>query len=121
MKTRILLLFAVPAFLFFASCKKDNVSKPQLEFTSGVAEGTADGNGEYTLTGHITSAVSLEKVTLTKQGDAEPFFIDAETAKNKNEYDFSYLITEITANTTIIIDVYNQEGGKTSAQFLIKK
>lgn len=121
MKTRILLLFAVPALLLFASCKKDNASKPQLEFTNHVAEGTADGNGEFTLTGRITSAVSLEKVTLTKQGDAEPFLIDAETAKNKNEYEFSYLITGITANTTIIVDVYNQEGGKTSTQFLIKK
>lgn len=121
MKTKALLLFAIPAILFFVSCKKDNDSKPKIEFTDHLAEGTADGNGEFTLTGHISSAVSLEKVTLTLQGYEQPFLIDAETAKNKNEYEYSYLITGITVNTTIIINVYDQNGGKTTTQFLIKK
>jgi hypothetical protein len=37
------------------------------------------------------------------------------------EYDFSYLVTGIAANTYIVLDAYNQEGGKTTARFLIKK
>ena len=121
MKTKILLLFAVSIVSFFTSCKKNSASKPQITFANNIAEGTADVNGEYTLTGHISSAVSLDKITLTKQGQADPCLIDASTAKNKNEYDYSYLITAITANTTITMDVYDQNGGKSSAQFLIYK
>jgi len=121
MKTKILLVFAVSIVSFFTSCKKNSVSKPQITFANNLAEGNADINGEYTLTGHISSAVSLDKVTLTKLGQPVPFFIDESTAKNKNEYDYSYLITGINANTTIIMDVYDQNGGKSSAQFLIKK
>jgi hypothetical protein len=97
------------------------VSVAVLSFANNIAEGTANANGEYTLTGHISSAISLEKVTLTKQGQANAFLTDETTAKNKNEYDYSYLITGITANTTIIMDVYDQNGGKSSAQFLINK
>ncbi len=121
MKTKILLLFAMSIASFFTSCKKDSASKPQITFANNIAEGTADANGEYTLTGHISSAVRLAKVTLTKQGQVEAFLIDESTAKNKNEYDYLYLITGINANTTIIMDVYDQNGGKSSAQFLIKK
>jgi len=120
MKTKILLLVAISVVSLFTSCKKD-ASKPQITFTNNVAQGTADVNGEYTLTGHISSAVSLDKVTLTKQGQVDAFLIDESTAKNKNEYDYSYLITGINANTTIIMDVYDQNGGRSSAQFLIKK
>ncbi len=120
MKTKILLILAISVVSLFTSCKKD-ASKPQITFTNNVAQGTADVNGEYTLTGHISSAISLDKVTLTKQGQADPCLIDASTAKNKNEYDYSYLITGITANTTIIMDVYDQNGGRSSAQFLIYK
>ena len=120
MKTKLFLLFAVISFTFFASCKKET-SKPQITFANNVTEGTADANGEYILTGHISSAVNLDKVTLTKQGQAEPFLIDESTAKNKNEYDYSYLITGITTNTTVIMDVYDQGGGRSSAQFVIKK
>ncbi len=120
MKMKMLLIFAISVTSFFTSCKKD-ASKPQITFTNNTAQGTADVNGEYTLTGHISSAVSLDKVTLTKQGQADPCLIDASTAKNKNEYDYSYLITGINANTTIIMDVYDQNGGRSSAQFLIYK
>jgi len=120
MKTKFLLLFAVAVISFFVSCKKDS-SKPQINFANNTAQGNADANGEYTLTGHISSAVRLEKVTLTKQGQADPFLVDESTAKNKNEYDYSYLITGIIANTTITMDVYDQSGGKSSAQFLILK
>ena len=121
MKTKVLLLASISMMSFFVSCKKDSASKFQISFTNNVAEGTADVNGEYTLTGHISSAVSLAKVTLTKQGQADPFLIDESTAKNKNEYDYSYLITGINSNTTVIMDVYDQSGGKSSAQFLVKK
>ena len=120
MKTKLFLLLAITSLLFFTSCKKES-SKPQISFTNNVAERTADANGEYTLTGHISATVSLNKVTLTKQGQETPFFIDESTAKNKNEYDYSYLITGITANTTIVMVVYDQSGGISSAQFLIKK
>lgn len=120
MKTKLLLFFATAILTFSIACKKDH-SKPQITFANNIAQGTADVNGEYTLTGHISSAVRLEKVTLTKQGQADPFLTDQSTAQNKNEYDYSYLVTGITANTTIIINAYDQSGGVTSAQFLIMK
>jgi len=92
MKTKILLLASIAIISFFISCKKD-ASKLQITFTNNIAEDTADANGEYILTGHISSAVSLNRVILTKQGQPDPFLIDESTAKNKNEYDYSYLIT----------------------------
>ena len=121
MKTKRVLFFALSAFLIITSCKKDSISKPQINFANNVAEGTANANGEYTLAGHISTQVPLAKVTLTKQGQAAPFLTDESTAKNKNEYDYSYLITGISSNTTVIMDAYDQNGGKTSGQFLIKK
>lgn len=120
MNIKSYLLLSVIFFSFFASCKKD-VSLPQLTFTNNINEGTANASGEYTITGHISSFVRLDKVIVTKEGQSSYFILDESTAKNKNEYDFSYLITGITANTYIIIDVYDQNGGKTSYRFLIKK
>ena len=120
MKTRSFILMAFTAILFFVSCKKES-SIPQLAFTNNVAEGSANASGEYQITGHISSSVRLEKVVLIKEGQADPFLVDESTAKNKNEYDFSYLVTGITANTNIIIDVYDQAGGKMTYRFLIKK
>ncbi len=120
MKTKSLLIAAITALLFFVSCKKDSPA-PQLSFSNNVTEGTANANGEYTIAGHISSAVRLDKVVLTKEGQSAPFLTDESTAKNKNEYDFSYPVTGITANTYIVIDVYDQEGAKTTQRFLIKK
>ncbi len=120
MKTKSFLLMALTAMFFFISCKKEG-SNPQLTFTSNIVEGTANASGEYTITGHISSAVRLDKVVLTKEGKSTPFLVDESTAKNKNEYDFSYLVTGITANTYIIIDVFDQGGGKVTQRFLIKK
>ncbi len=111
---------ALSAILFFASCKKESAA-PLLTFSNNMTEGTANNAGEFTIAGHISSVVRLDKVTLTKEGESTPFFTDESTAKNKNEYDYSYLVTGITANTYIIIDVYNQEGGKATSRFLIKK
>ena len=119
MKTKSFLLMALTAMLFFVSCKKD--TEPQLTFANNIAEGTANASGEYTITGHISSAVRLDKVVLTKEGQTTPFFVDESTAKNKNEYDFSYLVTGITVNTYIIIDAYDQRGGIITQRFLIKK
>jgi len=116
MKTIALLSFLA---FFFVSCKKE-AAKPHLSFTNNIAEGTANANGEYTITGHLSSPVRLDKVVLTKDGQTTPFLVDESTAKNKNEYDFSYLVTGITANTSIIIDAYDQGGGKVTYQFLIK-
>ena len=121
MKTKSIFLMALTALIFFASCKKDDAAIPQLTFTNNVAEGTADANGQYTITGHISSTVRLDKVLLTKEGQTTAFIIDDTTAKNKNEYNFSYLITGIAANTYIIIDIYDQSGGKITKRFLIKK
>ena len=117
MKSKSMLLMAVTAILFFVSCKKDSI--PQMTFK--VAEGKANASGEYTITGYISSEVRLDKVTLTKEGQTTPFFIDDATAKNKNQYDFTYLVTGIIADTYIIIDVYDQGGGKITQRFLIKK
>ncbi len=122
MKTKSFLLMAITAMFFFISCKKESITSqlPQLAFTNNIAEGTA-ANGEYTITGHISSTVRLDKVLLTQEGQTIPFLVDESTAKNKIEYDFSYLVTEITANTYIIIDVLDQAGGKITQRFLIKK
>ncbi len=120
MKTKSFLLIALSAILFFASCKKDTAA-PQVTFSYNVAEGTANNAGEFNITGHISSVVRLDKVTLTIEGQSTPFMIDESTAKNKNEYDYSYLVTGITANTFVMLDVYNQEGEKVTARFLIRK
>lgn len=120
MKTKSFLLMALTALMFFTSCKKEGTN-PQVTFTNNIAEGTVNSNGEFTITGHISSPVRLDKVTLTKEGQASAFLVDESTAKNKTEYDFSYLVTGITANTNIVIDIYDQAGGKITYQFLIKK
>ena len=120
MKIKSFLLVALTAMFFVVSCKKEGTI-PQLSFVNNVAEGTANASGEYTITGHISSAIRLDKVILTKEGQSTAFLVDETTAKNKSEYDFSYLITGITANTYIVIDVYDQEGGRITRRFLIKK
>ena len=120
MKTKSFLLMVLSAMLIFASCKKDSTA-PKLTFSNSMSEGTANSAGEYTITGHISSIVRLEKVSLTIEGRSTPFFVDESTAKNKNEYDYSYLVTEIMADTYILLDVYNQNGEKITARFLIKK
>lgn len=92
-----------------------------MVFTNNLAEGTADNQGNYTITGHISSEIRLESVYLTRQGETIPFYVDETTAKNKNEYDFTWPVTGITANTVIIIRVTNQNGGEITGSFLIKK
>jgi hypothetical protein len=121
MKFKSFFLLAIVAMFIFTSCKKDETTVPQLTFSNNSTEGTATNAGNYTITGHISSTVRLEKVVLTKEGQSAPFLIDESTAKNKNDYDFSYDVTGITATTYIIIDVYDQSGGKTTLRFLIKK
>ena len=120
MKTKNFVLMAFVAMFFIVSCKKESTN-PQLTFTNNVTEGKANSNGEYTITGHISSAISLEKVVLTKEGQSTSYLVDESTAKNKNEYDFSYLVTGITVNTYIIIDAFDQRGGKITQRFLITK
>lgn len=105
--------------LFLNSCSKDDKALPTITFTQ--AEGTANSQGEYTVSGHIHSDVRLAKVIITKEGSTSPFLTDDTTAKNKTDYDFTYLITGITSNTNLIIDVYNQENGKSTFRFLIRK
>jgi len=107
------------AIFFLSSCSKDD--KPQMTFTNNVAEGTADNSGDFLITGHISSSVRLDNVYLTRQGETTPFYVDESTAKNKNEYDFSWPVTGITANTTILIRVTNQDGGAITGSFLIRK
>lgn len=105
--------------LFLNSCSKnDDAALPIITFSE--TEGIANSQGEYTVNGHIHSDVRLDKVIVTKAGSTIPFLTDDSTAKNKTEYDFAYLITGITANTYITIDIYNQANGKTTAQFLIR-
>ena len=102
---------------FLNSCSKSESSLPTITFTQ--SEGIANSQGEYTMRGHIHSDIRLDKVIITKQGAAAPFLTDDSTAKNKTEYDFTYLITGITANTYMIVDIYNQDNGKKTIQFLI--
>ena len=120
MKTKFLFLAFFSALLFLVSCSKDDAA-PKITFTNNVMEGQANAQGEFILTGHISSEALLDVVTLTKQGEADPFLVDESTAKNKKEYDFSYLITGITANTTIIMKLYDQDGQVVTANFYIRK
>ena len=119
MKLKVMLLMMVTAILFMTSCSKD--SEPQRKFSNNTAEGVANSQGEYTITGHLSSAVRLDKVILTKQGETIPFMVDESTAKNKNEYDFTWPVSGITANTTINIRVTDQDGGAITGTFLIRK
>lgn len=122
MKRRLFLIMgAVILFsgLVLTSCKKDDKPIPSITFSQ--TEGTADSKGEYNFTGTIQSDVKLVKVIITKEGSSTPFLIDDSTAKNKNVYIFSYLITGITADTYIIVDIYDLDGGKKSVKFLIHK
>ncbi|WP_293873339.1 hypothetical protein [Flavobacterium sp.] len=102
---------------FLNSCSKSDATLPTISFTQ--AEGVADSQGEYTMRGHIHSDIRLRKVIITKQGAATPFLTDDSTANNKTEYDFTYLITGITTDTYMIVDIYNQDNGKKTVQFLI--
>ena len=120
MKTNYLLVALLSILMFTVSCSKDG-AEPQITFTNNLAEGQANAAGEYTITGHMDSEAQLDYVTLTKQGQADPFLIDNSTAKNKTQYDFSYLVTGITANTTIVMKIYDQDGQVVTANFLIRK
>jgi hypothetical protein len=114
-----IIILAIISITFLAtSCSKDEPeSIPTITFTQ--PEGNAV-NGEYRITGTITSSVSLLKVILTKEGTTAPFLIDDTTAKNKNSYPYSYLITGITKDTYIFIDVYDLNNTKISTKFLIR-
>jgi hypothetical protein len=120
MKTTLLALLTFVSVFFFSSCTKTN-DKPSFTFSNNVTEGQANQNGEYTISGSLQSDVNLQKVTLTKEGQDTPFLVDDSEAKNKNTYSFSYLVTGINSNTYIILDAYDQDGGKTTARFLIRK
>lgn len=120
MKTKVLMLLAITATLFFASCSKSN-SAPDFTFADTSLEGQASASGEYTITGTLISEVNLEKVTLTREGQNTPFLMDDSEAKNKNTYSFSYLVTGIVSNTYVLIEAYDQNGGKKTARFLIRK
>ena len=116
LKQRILIIAFVG--LSVLSCSK-STPKPVPSITFTQAEGKAV-NGQYTITGTITSSVALLKVILTKEGDTTPFITDDSTAKNKTSYTYSYLITGITKDTNILIDIYDQNNTKTSSKFLIR-
>ena len=117
MKKKKILAFLI-IVLSIVSCSNDDpASSPANVFTQ--PEGKAV-NGQYTITGTITSSVSLLKVIVTKEGDSAPFIIDDTTAKNKSSYPYSYLITGITKDTYILIDIYDLNNTKTSVRFLIR-
>ncbi len=120
-KSLFFLLFAV--MISVISCKKDSPAAtiPTVTFATSILEGTANASGEFELKGHISSATRLEQVTLTKEGQSTAFIVDNSTAKNKNEYDFVYLVTGITSNTYIIISITDQAGGNKTERYLIKK
>jgi hypothetical protein len=114
------------AVTFFSACSKDDAPIPSISFPE--AEGVADNQGEYLLTGTILSEVALDKVILTKEGTVSPnltiagesnTYTDDSTAKNKNEYDFTYAIAGIVADTNIIMDIYDQDGSKKTVKFHI--
>lgn len=114
--TTIVLVLA--SGLFFNSCSNDEDTPASITFNQ--TEGKANSQGEYTVNGRIQSEVALSKVIITKEGSTAPFLIDDTTAKNKNDYNFAYLITGITASTYIIVDIYNQDNDKTTVRFFIR-
>jgi hypothetical protein len=123
MKFKLLFIFLSAITILAVSCKKDTTATtiPAFTFNTTVLEGTANANGEFELKGRLNSAVRLEQVTLTKEGQNTPFILDNSTAKNKTEYDFSYTVTGITSNTYIIISATDQAGGNKTERYLIKK
>jgi hypothetical protein len=114
----ITLIFVLASGLFLNSCSKDDAALPSVTFIQ--TEGKANSQGDYTVSGHIQSEVALSRVIITKEGSTTPFLTDDSTAKNKTEYDFAYLITGITANTYLIVDIYNQANDKTTVRYLIR-
>ncbi len=125
MKMKSLLFMAIAGLMFFGSCKKDEAVVPvanmSITFLNNATEAFANPTGEYLLQGHISSPVSLDRVEVIKEGAGSIFIFDNSTAKNKLEYDYTYKITGITANTYIVLDAYDQNGAKKSARFLVKK
>ncbi|MFV5686074.1 hypothetical protein ACM55I_11555 [Flavobacterium sp. GB2R13] len=114
----ITIIFVLASGLFLNSCSKDDAALPTITFNQ--TEGKANSQGEYTVSGHIQSEIALSKVIITKEGSSTPFLTDDTTAKNKTDYDFAYLITGVTANTYLIVDIYNQANDKTTVRFLIR-
>ena len=114
--TTIVLVLA--SGLFLNSCSNDDATPSSITFNQ--TEGKANSQGEYTVNGRIQSEVALSKVIITKEGSSTPFLTDDSTAKNKTDYNFAYLITGITTNTYIIVDIYNQVNDKTTVRFLIR-
>ena len=104
--------------LFLNSCSKDDAARPTITFNQ--TEGKANSQGEYIVSGRIQSEIALSKVIITKEGSSTPFLTDDTTAKNKTDYDFAYLITGVTTNTYLIVDIYNQANDKTTVRFLIR-
>ncbi|MFV8392860.1 hypothetical protein [Flavobacterium sp. LB2P44] len=104
--------------LFLNSCSKDDAAFPTITFNQ--TEGKANSQGEYTVSGNIQSEIALSKVIITKEGSSTPFLTDDTTAKNKTDYSFAYLITGVTTNTYLIVDIYNQANDKTTVRFLIR-
>lgn len=101
------------------SCKKNVSDVHQVTFIEPF--GTANVNGEYTIQGHISSSVRLDKIELIKQGQSNPFITDNTTAKNKMEHTFSYQVFGVNQDTWINLDVYDMEGRKTTSKFQIRK
>ena len=114
---KVMALLLLMVVSLSCSSSSSDSSAPAITFEK--AEGKAV-NGQFTINGNINSSVSLLKVVLTKEGTATPFIVDDSTAKNKNSYAYSYLVTGITADTVILIDVYNQNNVKTSSRYLIR-
>ena len=114
----ITIVLVLASGLFLNSCSNDDAPPPSITFNQ--TEGKANSLGEYTVSGRIQSEVALSKVVITKEGSTTPFLTDDSTAKNKTLYDFVYLITGITANTYIIVDIYTLANDKTTVRFLIR-
>ena len=111
-------IFVLASGLFLTSCSNNDAAVPTITFSQ--TEGKANSLGEYTVSGRIQSEIALSKVIITKEGSNIPFLTDDTTAKNKTDYNFSYLITGVTTNTYIIVDIYNQANDKTTVRFLIR-
>lgn len=109
MKSKSIILVALTALIYLSSCTKNDIISRSPE--KDRIEITADINGNFVITGHISSPDPLQKVELFKNEDVSAFLTDETDAKYQTEYDFSYTITGISQNTKIKLvahDVNNQ-------------
>ena len=108
MKFKSFILLAFAGMLFLSSCTKNDLVSRSPE--KDRIEIMPDVNGNFIISGHISSPDPLAKVELVKNDDVSPFLTDETDAKYKTEYDYSYTITDINQNTKSKLTAHDVNG-----------